>query len=59
MHRSLIVLPDDSAQPILEAINHAAKSIRVNHIRRTKTEMDVKSHGLRGNPEPVSRIFTL
>lgn len=27
--RSLIVLPDDSAAPILEAINHAAKSIRV------------------------------
>jgi cardiolipin synthase len=29
MHRSLIVLPDDSAQPILEAIHNAAKSIRI------------------------------
>lgn len=29
MSRSLIVLPDDSARPILEAINHASKSIRV------------------------------
>src|SRR4051812_29360715 len=27
--RSLIVLPDDSAQPILDAISAAAKSIRV------------------------------
>jgi cardiolipin synthase len=29
MSRSLIVLPDDSAKPILDAINGAAKSIRV------------------------------
>src|ERR1700742_3642770 len=29
MQRSLIVLPDDSGQPILDAINHATKSIRV------------------------------
>jgi cardiolipin synthase A/B len=29
MSRSLIVLPDDSAQPILEAIQSAAKSIRI------------------------------
>lgn len=29
MSRSLIVLPDDSARPILEAINHAAKSLRI------------------------------
>jgi cardiolipin synthase A/B len=29
MSRSLIVLPDDSAQPIVDAINHAQKSIRV------------------------------
>ena len=27
--RSLVVLPDDSAQPILDAISAAAKSIRV------------------------------
>jgi cardiolipin synthase len=27
--RSLIVLPDDSATPILDAINHASKSLRV------------------------------
>jgi phosphatidylserine/phosphatidylglycerophosphate/cardiolipin synthase-like enzyme len=29
MSRSLIVLPDDSARPILEAINHAARSLRI------------------------------
>lgn len=29
MSRSIIVLPDDSAKPILDAINHAAKSIRI------------------------------
>jgi phosphatidylserine/phosphatidylglycerophosphate/cardiolipin synthase-like enzyme len=29
MSRSLIVLPDDSARPILDVINHASKSIRV------------------------------
>jgi phosphatidylserine/phosphatidylglycerophosphate/cardiolipin synthase-like enzyme len=29
MSRSLIVLPDDSAQPILDAIAHATKSIRI------------------------------
>lgn len=29
MSRSLIVLPDDSARPILDAINQAAKSLRV------------------------------
>jgi len=27
--RSLIVLPDDSAEPILDAINHASKSLRI------------------------------
>jgi len=29
MSRSLIVLPDDSARPILDAINHSAKSLRI------------------------------
>jgi cardiolipin synthase A/B len=29
MSRSIIVLPDDSAQPILDAIAHATKSIRI------------------------------
>jgi cardiolipin synthase A/B len=29
MSRSLLVLPDDSAKPILDAINHAAKSLRI------------------------------
>ena len=29
MSRSLIVLPDDSARPILDAINHAEKSLRI------------------------------
>jgi cardiolipin synthase len=29
MSRSLIVLPDDSVQPILDAINHATKSLRI------------------------------
>ena len=29
MSRSLIVLPDDSVQPILDAINHARKSLRI------------------------------
>ena len=29
MSRSLLVLPDDSAKPILDAINHASKSLRV------------------------------
>lgn len=29
MHRSVIVLPDDSARPIVEAINNAKKSLRI------------------------------
>ena len=29
MSRYLVVLPDDSAQPILEAIKHAQKSLRI------------------------------
>jgi cardiolipin synthase len=29
MSRSLIVLPDDTAQPILDAVNHAKKSLRI------------------------------
>ena len=29
MSRSLIVLPDDSAKPILDAINNAARSLRI------------------------------
>ena len=29
MSRSLIVLPDDSARPILDAINRATKSLRI------------------------------
>jgi cardiolipin synthase A/B len=29
MSRSLIVLPDDSSQPIIDAVNQAAKSIRI------------------------------
>lgn len=29
MHRSLIVLPDDSARPILDAIGSARKSLRI------------------------------
>jgi cardiolipin synthase A/B len=29
MSRSLVVLPDDSAKPILEAIHHARKSLRI------------------------------
>jgi hypothetical protein len=29
MARSLIVLPDDSAQPILDAIANAKKSLRI------------------------------
>ena len=29
MSRSLIVLPDDCARPILDAINHASKSLRI------------------------------
>ena len=29
MSRSILVLPDDSAQPIIEAIHHAKKSIRI------------------------------
>jgi cardiolipin synthase len=29
MSRSLVVLPDDSAKPILDAINGATKSLRV------------------------------
>ena len=29
MPRSLIVLPDDTAQPILAAINGATKSLRI------------------------------
>lgn len=29
MSRSLIVLPDDSARPILDAINHSEKSLRI------------------------------
>jgi len=29
MSRSLVVLPDDSARPILDAINHSSKSLRI------------------------------
>jgi cardiolipin synthase len=29
MSRSLVVLPDDSARPLLDAINHACKSLRI------------------------------
>jgi cardiolipin synthase len=29
MSRSLVVLPDDSARPMLDAINHASKSLRI------------------------------
>jgi len=29
MSRYLVVLPDDSAQPILDAIDHAEKSLRI------------------------------
>jgi cardiolipin synthase A/B len=29
MSRSLIVLPDDSSQPIIDAVNQAVKSIRI------------------------------
>ena len=29
MSRSLVVLPDDSAKPILDAIDRAAKSLRI------------------------------
>ena len=29
MSRYLVVLPDDSSQPILDAINHAKKSLRI------------------------------
>ncbi len=29
MSRSLVVLPDDSAHPMLDAINHASKSLRI------------------------------
>ena len=29
MSRSLIVLPDDSARPILDAINQSTKSLRI------------------------------
>src|SRR5271165_1703369 len=29
MSRYLIVMPDDSSRPILEAVNHAAKSLRI------------------------------
>src|ERR1700761_6229253 len=29
MSRSLVVLPDDSARPILDAINNASKSLRI------------------------------
>jgi len=29
MSRSLIVLPDDTAKPILDAINNAARSLRI------------------------------
>src|ERR1700757_2937209 len=29
MSRSLIVLPDDSARPLIEAIHHASKTLRI------------------------------
>src|SRR5215471_11396960 len=29
MSRYLIVMPDDSSQPILEAVDHASKSLRI------------------------------
>jgi hypothetical protein len=32
-HRSLIVLPDDTAKPILDAVGGAQKSLRVKDVR--------------------------
>ena len=39
MSRYFIVMPDDSSQPILEAVNHASKSLRDQdvHIFRSVT----------------------
>ena len=33
MERTLIVLPDDSARPIVDAINHAQKSLRIKWLQ--------------------------
>jgi cardiolipin synthase A/B len=39
MSRSLVILPDDSAQPILDAINGAAKSLRIKMFVFSDPEM--------------------
>jgi phosphatidylserine/phosphatidylglycerophosphate/cardiolipin synthase-like enzyme len=52
MSHSLIVLPDDSAQPILDAINRATKFLRVkmflfSHPDLLKAVIDAKKRGVR------------
>lgn len=39
MSRYLVVLPDDSAQPILDAINHAQKSLRIKMFVFSETRL--------------------
>jgi cardiolipin synthase A/B len=51
MSRSLVVLPDDSAKPILDAIHHAAKSLRIKMFVFTdpslmKAVVEAKHRGL-------------
>jgi cardiolipin synthase A/B len=52
MSHSLIVLPDDSAQPIIDAINRATKSLRVkmflfSHPGLLKAVVEAKKRGVR------------
>jgi cardiolipin synthase A/B len=51
MSHTLIVLPDDSAKPILDAINHATKSLRVkmflfSHPDLLKAVIEAKKRGV-------------
>jgi phosphatidylserine/phosphatidylglycerophosphate/cardiolipin synthase-like enzyme len=51
MSHSLIVLPDDSAQPILDAINRATKTLRVkmflfSHPELLKAVIEAKKRGV-------------
>ena len=40
MSRSLVVLPDDSAKPILDAINQAAKSLSHQDVSLYRSVLD-------------------
>jgi phosphatidylserine/phosphatidylglycerophosphate/cardiolipin synthase-like enzyme len=75
MHRSLIVLPDDSARPILDAIGSARKSLRIKmflfsdpallnaviaaHLRGVKVQVMLNPARRGGEPENEATRATL